>query len=272
MHATAANEIVDGLNVMLNMTVSPDWMGALRFGDQNAILDLGSLAAFLYPINDLLKAPGAGGFALTAVNNTRAWTQYVQFGDSAQAFVGKGSDGIFKLTLTDSDGNKSNLDAGGLTFTDSTPKSCDLSITDLTMSNGEDLTDLSAGELNITGPSAKIKVGDETQLSDDLLKMGATTEYADDHLKFDTTNLSEDLLKMGSTEYADDHIKIGGTVGSSGAILVSDGTTSKWADLSAANGDILIYNNGWYALGKGSDGDVLMMQSGLPAWVTPSTC
>lgn len=35
---------------------------------------------------------------------------------------------------------------------------------------------------------------------------------------------------------------------------------------SVANGDVLIYNSGWKRLGKGDDGQVLKLATGLPAW------
>lgn len=35
---------------------------------------------------------------------------------------------------------------------------------------------------------------------------------------------------------------------------------------SVANGDVLIYNSGWKRLGKGDDGQVLKLASGLPSW------
>jgi len=45
---------------------------------------------------------------------------------------------------------------------------------------------------------------------------------------------------------------------------------SDWEITSQATGD-LIYFDGtdWVRLAKGSDGDVLTMVAGLPAWVTP---
>jgi len=220
--------------------------GTLGSGFMTGYLELASQKVFLgYSSSEQTTH-------LTIVSDTA----YIELGTASQGFFGYGSDSTWHLALPD---------AGYLIFGDS-----------VFLGKGSDGTH----HLELSSAGAYCKVSDDgyyevgtTNLSDDLLTMGDTTEYADDHLKFDTTNLSEDLLKMGSTtEYADDHIKLNGTVGSAGAILVSDGSKSAWADLGAANGDILIYNGGWYALGKGTDGDVLMMQSGLPAWVTPSTC
>lgn len=42
------------------------------------------------------------------------------------------------------------------------------------------------------------------------------------------------------------------------------------AGLSTANGDVLYYNSGWNKLAKGSDGQVLTLASGIPAWATAS--
>lgn len=53
---------------------------------------------------------------------------------------------------------------------------------------------------------------------------------------------------------------------------INDLTLSQVLDMvgSAANGDILFRSGGaWTRLPKGTDGDVLKMVSGLPAWVAP---
>lgn len=66
------------------------------------------------------------------------------------------------VTFANIGGNQSNLDAGGLTFTDLTSRYCDLSIGELEMTDGEDETNLSAGELQLLGPNAKVKVGNSS--------------------------------------------------------------------------------------------------------------
>jgi len=53
---------------------------------------------------------------------------------------------------------------------------------------------------------------------------------------------------------------------------IDDLTAAQVLDIlvgTSTNGDVLYYNSGWQRLAKGSDGDVLTLASGLPAWVTP---
>ena len=43
-----------------------------------------------------------------------------------------------------------------------------------------------------------------------------------------------------------------------------------WAITSQATGDLAYYDGtNWLRLPKGTDGDILTMVSGVPAWVTP---
>lgn len=43
-----------------------------------------------------------------------------------------------------------------------------------------------------------------------------------------------------------------------------------WSITSQATGDLAYYNGtAWVRLPKGTDGDILTMVSGVPAWVTP---
>lgn len=101
MHAEAANEIVNGINVLLNLALSPDWVGKLSMGDANTILDLQNLVDY---IDALIPAPPtSGGYAFVAENGTKEWTQGIVLGDTStvNAFLGLGSDSTWKLTLTD---------------------------------------------------------------------------------------------------------------------------------------------------------------------------
>ena len=89
------------------------------------------------------------------------------------------------LLFFDSDNvQQTDISAGEILLGDESGVNSHWTKDDLTFDNDGDSTDISAGEIDLSGADAVLKVG-STQLSEDLLTMGATgdTEYADDHIK-----------------------------------------------------------------------------------------
>lgn len=85
---------------------------------------------------------------------------------------------------------------------------------------------------------------------------------------------ADDRLKLYSASLA---ISIGGSVGTSGQVLTSNGTTASWQNSSSGftnpmttTGDIIYRSAGASAarLGIGTNGQVLTVSGGVPAWVS----
>ena len=121
MHADAINEIVNAVNVLINLEVSPNWIGALRMGDQNAILDLDSLVAYIDGITDLPAPPKTGISVIRSNAGSAAWESDLELDNSASVIVGESE-------LTDGDldlGTSGTVTINGHSYSPITVKGCD---------------------------------------------------------------------------------------------------------------------------------------------------
>ena len=67
MHADVANEVIDALNLLLGLTVTPDGAGKLMLSDGNAVLAL--------DLSNILKPPPTGNHVLTAQDGSLVWEE-----------------------------------------------------------------------------------------------------------------------------------------------------------------------------------------------------
>ena len=125
----------------------------------------------------------------------------------------------------------------------------------ITLGTGGDTTKYSLGDISMTNATGSISIG-------------ATSE--DGKIIVGKSKLSNGDLDLGT----DPSITLQAGVGDIGDFLVKDSSNkAAWTSFSASTGDMLYFTGTvWYALGIGSEGDVMMVQSGVPAWVTPTTC
>lgn len=142
------------------------------------------------------------------------------------------------------------------------------------------MADQAANSVAITGGSINgATIGASTRAAAEFSSVGIGTSSSASKLTVHgEIAINADLTPMtfGESGAADSYIlynSIGSylqfydvTTGKKSLAQLAADTDTLGSIGSVANGDVLIYNSGWKRLGKGDDGQVLKLATGLPAW------